>query len=287
MPPLSLEMKLGLQRGGGSALLPETKAYLAKITADGGTYTPAYANWINEFVKLLHVENTFDKAVGIWILANQTKEASFINLFNPSVGTLGYIGSMAASGVFTQYEGWVGGSGMALTTGIDLRSNAKFNGDTASLGIYSRTNTGGSVIDIGHRAGTNTFSVLLSRTAAGNTQNSLTSSMRTGVAWDTPLTANSSGLHMINKTAATSIKSYRNNELYRTDSGLIKQTISTSAPIYICAGNYDGTLSFPSSRQISFAWIGGDLSDNQLTALNAAVDYLLSPANPSGINKRV
>jgi len=51
MPPLSLEMKLGLQRGGGISLLPETKAHQARVVADSGEILDI--KQLNEDIKTL------------------------------------------------------------------------------------------------------------------------------------------------------------------------------------------------------------------------------------------
>ena len=78
-------MKLGLQRGGGSSLLPQTKAY---IDACPTPLSPERVKAVNELIKDLIAGGIWAKTDKMGVLANESVNNAAINLRYPSLGAV-------------------------------------------------------------------------------------------------------------------------------------------------------------------------------------------------------
>lgn len=281
MRDLSLP-NLGLSEQSGGSYSAEAKAYFAAMTSQGnGTYK----KWINTFIQKLKSDGVYPKLLAAWILANKADTddlipASFVNIINPSGVKLVPIGTLSAANGYESYRGWCANAtaGRGLNTQIVLNTLSGFDKNSASFGLYSRTDSSvGIGMGVYIPGGDYSATIMSSKDATGKQQNSCNNSIIGGGAasvWDA-LTPNSSGMHIVNKTAANAIKSYRNGELYKTTTGATSLSVLALA-VYLLCINSNTAIASVSDKQISFAFLGKELTTPDITNLSVAITTLMT-----------
>ena len=131
--------------------------------------------------------------------------------------------------------------------------------DSASLGVYSRTNIQEATTTIVLKMGTDNFQLVL-RNATDKVAQRINASGGTAAA-----NANSSGLIIGNRVLSTHQDAYRNGGLISNDSR--PSVAIPSGDCFILARNLDGGADGFALHQVSMAFIGGGLTPTNITDL--------------------
>jgi hypothetical protein len=154
--------------------------------------------------------------------------------------------------------------------GVNCFGNTNFIPSTVTaqnsfaFGLYSRTNTDGVIQDMGSTGNGAVYTELQLRNAnefKGVINSSLTRIVSTNT--------NSQGFYTMSRTAATTIKNYKNGTLLTT--AATSSIGNVNAAIYIGGFNNQGGLQFPSNRQYSFSYISDGLTDTEASNFYTAV----------------
>lgn len=211
---------------------------------------------INDFVVMLKDSLSIDSLAEVfdvmYVFANETQEAALKNVVGRN-----YDATAVASPTFTVGEGIAGnGSTSYVNTNFNPSSNGyRYSVNSASFGIYSRTDVNGAYIDIGINASSDMaiYSRALSNVAYVRVNSG---------AWPSTASLDSRGMFIANKTFTTEQDLYRNSSLLIDDT----QT-NTGLPddeVFICAWNSGDSPNTPSIRQYSFTFIGKGLTTTQI-----------------------
>jgi hypothetical protein len=255
---------------------PEVDTYIS------GLSTPLSAGQItklNTFVSALKtglsisaLSDAFDV---MYILGGETAESSLRNLVKNS-----HHAEAVNSPTFTQFEGLTGNSiSQAIKTNYSPDTNkAAMSQDSASIGIYSRSNTpaNGNLVEIGSRiTGSISGFVIQIRATNGPTYmindsvfNSISNSdVSTGLYIATRNT-NNLGILYRNK-----IKKGENTDTSTTPNNI---------EVYIMALNTSGTITGYTDRQLSFGFIGRGLSQDDVNSITDAIEAYMD-SNGKGV----
>jgi len=162
---------------------------------------------------------------------------------------------------FTALEGFTGGA----TKYIDCNWNPSVNGvnfikDSASIGVYSRTDNSEAATEIGcvDTAADDWMFAALSWSGTGNYRLNDNSG-------GSVLVANTTGLFIYTRTASNAIVAYRNKVSIDTDTD-----VSTDIPsfnMFALGRNVDGVLAAPSTKQLSMAFAGAGFTQTDVDNL--------------------
>jgi len=115
--------------GGGSLLLPETKAYIAAVKAEGGEIL--YEKQVNELLKTLKTNGILQKLDFLY-LANYEGIGSRVNIISPSV-----MASIITGISFSSKKGWQSpGVGQCLNLGYKRSTMTKLVAPKGSIGVF-------------------------------------------------------------------------------------------------------------------------------------------------------
>lgn len=246
----------------GMHLEAETIAYMGYLTV-----APSISMQIsiNNLVKELKLTGNWWQLDRLWLFATETQQAATISLVNPSATATTEVNSPT----WTINQGYTGNA-------VDMYVNTNYNPATqgvnflqnsASLGIYSRTDSATSVVSIGATVtgNGNTLNLRTGGTTFGRRVNS--------AAVSAGANANSLGLHYAYRTGSV-------NSIVGKNGADINSSASTSVAvpsgnIFIMANNVDGTAGQFSARQYSMAYVGSG-SINQSGIYSAVQSYMTS-----------
>jgi hypothetical protein len=209
------------------------------------------------------------KSAGIWALLD---ECWFMAAHDSQAARLGwkrYKDLSAVNGpTFATDRGYTGdGASSYLNTGfVPSTDGVKYAQDSASLGVYSRTDAQGTTTDIGARHTSNTRQA---RLQIRNSSNLITPLVNEDLNF-TLANTSSAGLFAARRSGASASAVFRNGVSLGTGSAT-----SVARPAFalsVGALNTAGTLSGYSTRQLAFAFVGASLSDQQMTDLFTTVE---------------
>lgn len=208
--------------------------------------------------------NNFAELDRLWVLASQDQQGARISLKNPSSTAMTEVNSPT----WTQYRGYAGDavSKRIVTNFTPSTDGVKFTQTSASMFVYSRTNTAATVSEIGAISGTNK-SFLVAR----NTSNvaSYPLNYNTGLGSPTVANTDSSGLFSININSGT-LGIYRAGSLL-TSTSVTSQPLN-NIPFWLLGINDGASGLLFSARQISVAGFGSGNVDN--AKLQSAINAL-------------
>ncbi len=167
-----------------------------------------------------------------------------------------------------------GATGNGTTSYINTNWNAttdgiKFIQNSASMGVYNRTNSTGDLYEIGAFVFVgNKNQYLASKNAANNQQVTINSVTNLNSA-----TSDSLGLRSGVRTAVNARASYVNGVSIGSDAGAAGSIVTINT--FLCGVNGDGALYKPSNRNISLLFLGSG-AINQLTFYNHIQTYMTS-----------
>ena len=211
------------------------------------------------------------KAAGIWsqldtyyMMAAHHEQASRLNWKSPGNFTLSTHGTIT----FTTDRGWQGdGSTGYLDTGwIPSSHGVNHALNSASYGVYSRTNSQQNGFDMG--AETNIL-FDYSRMTLRNTSNQGRAHVNQATSFPRPSMMDSRGLILSRRSASNAVAMFRNGSSVGGD-----DAVSTGLPnvaFAISATNRAGTVVDFASKQYSLAFTAAAMSEAQHAALYAAM----------------
>jgi hypothetical protein len=209
------------------------------------------------------------------------------SLWTPAVSILPIIGGSAAThkwnlkdpddddashratfhGTVTHSEGGMQGNGTTGYCNTYVNESTHLSQDSGTIAIYSRTDANNGGCDIGVRdTGDFGNSRIFSRNG-GNfighyTVNSTVDSAATG---------DSLGFFLVSRTDGAGFRKQKNG----TNQNVTRSSwTAKNLNYYVMAGNYSGTASAFSSRQISYVYIGAGLSEAAAQDLQSHVETL-------------
>lgn len=247
----------GFTASSGGGFDPDAQAFFDRVTTAGGTLTTTEKNATNQLVLDM-------KSAGIW---------SSMKAIYPMVGASAAacaqnLKSSSFTGTFT--SGWTFASTGVTPNGTSAYMNTNLNQNTTltttsgELGVYSRTDLTGTLVDLGvYFAGTD---YCLFARLGTNTMYGRAATLDANSGYD-PTT--SLGLFSINSSGINSQKFYRNGVLRATT------TATTGAigsqVIYLGAANVGVGANYFTTREYAFAYISDTLTATNQTNLYTAV----------------
>jgi hypothetical protein len=222
--------------------------------------TAARKALIDTLVGSLKTGGVWSKLDALYVLAAADSQAArqnwIQNLYNAVV---------VSAPVFEADRGYTGAAGPSyLNTAFNptTATTPKFTQDSASLGVWARTNAAENTDDIG-----NSTAFLRSRTAA----NTLLARVNQASNSSGPAAiATSVGHSMARRPDNANIQTFKNGVL--DQSTAVASTALSSSDIWICRGPVGGL----STKQISAAHFGQTLSDAEVTALYDGLNTYLT-----------
>ncbi|MEM9116953.1 MAG: hypothetical protein AAGD09_03615 [Cyanobacteria bacterium P01_F01_bin.56] len=231
-----------------------------------GTYTSAQLDAINDFVVSNKANGIWAKLDLVWLLAaNNTADSatdmtgngfSFTNNGMTFTASQGYQGNASSAYLLTDYN--------PDTDGINYTQNS------ASIGIYSRTNNTTDAVDFGVRGPNHRVFIQAYETAQG-VDISVAINQDSSEVFGTPAT---DGCLVLARTASNDARYYRNG----TQVGSTITTASTGvadANLEVGVYNNNGTRQEYSDREYALAFAGGGLTSSEVTDLSASIETFL------------
>lgn len=253
-----------LGTGGGYTFTnAEAAALVARFTTPPDSTRKGH---IDTLVGALRTAGVWSKLDALYVTAAADAQAAQRNWIADA-----YNLTPVNSPTFTADRGYAGnGSSSYINTGLTLSSASKFVQDSASLGIWCRTDSSANQLEAGARISVSSRQSLLSaRNASGVAEGRINRDIsETGIA-----VASSVGLLVATRTSSTLTTLYKNG----SSIGTYSNTSVVPAPheLYLLAANTAGTANVFSSRQVSVAWAGGGLTGSENVAIyNALNTYL-------------
>jgi hypothetical protein len=221
------------------------------------------------FIDGLVAAGVYAKIDEMWMLANNNSTNARLGIKNKKDITV--IGAP----VFTINRGYTGNflnTDCLNTNFIPSIDGVNFTLNNGSLGVYSRTSQASSRVDIGGQAAASNCSGLMS----GNTTvaNSRVAISQNGYAGNTITAgADTLGMQIISRTDNLNLRLYKGglffNVTFLVNSGL------TDKNIYILANNNNGVIASSCQKELSFAFIGGTLTDANMSTIASSIEVYL------------
>lgn len=217
-----------------------------------------------EFIDSLKQNGVWAKIDEMWLLANKTAANGLIGLKNKKNCTNVNSASFAAYRGFTSNgtTSYLNSQFNFATEGVNYTLNS------ASIGLYSRTNADNSgLFDFGVVDATINrifFQTRTSNNFAGRINES---------AGDAVSNSDSRGFFIINRSGSSAAQYYKN--AVNLKSSTTSSTAIPSGNAYILCRNGNGTPDGFSTHQISFVFVGGSLTSQEVTNFNNCLERLL------------
>lgn len=249
-----------------------------RVVLSGNSYSPAAQAYFNALAtqpspaqkarmdtylfKPLVSAGIFTELDRLFVYATEIQSNGLTSLVNPTSTAAAEVNSPA----WVQYQGYTGnGTTSYVNTNYVPSTGVKFVRDSASMGLYLRTNTAASSNDFGCLA--TREDIIIPRFGDGNLYYRLNDATYTAHA-----NSRSDGLISIARTASNAREAFRNGVSIGTST-----TASTGAPpaiaMYIGARNNSGTADTFSTRQFSSCFMGSG-TFNHLTVFNIIQAYM-------------
>lgn len=207
--------------------------------------------YINEFIVGCKRDGNWQRIDALYFLASHDQQAARLNWINP----LKYQLTEISSPSWTVDRGYTGnGTSSYLKTGfIPSTNGVNYSANSASIGVYSRTNQARGEVESGTSSVANDISQITLRGGAGNFNSTINSNASATIS-----SSDSRGFHYSYRNSTTFIgRNESNNLASQGNSGV--QNLSPNE-FYILGRNTAGALASPSSKQISFVCYGtGDI----------------------------
>jgi hypothetical protein len=231
---------------------PDAQAFFDRVTTAGGTLSLTEKNATNQLVLDMKTDGIWNKMQAIYPMVGASAAACAQNLKSSSF-----------TGTFT--SGWTFASTGVTPNGtsayMDTNYNPSVNGalNSAHLALYSRTNNTGNYVDFGANPSGHFLTYNF-----GN-YSSLNSS-------DSPVFSNlstSDGMFIGSRTSSSEARFF-----HKGGSAIVSSRTSTSQPnlnLYLGSLNNNGSSTFGTNREYTFASIGDGLTDTEAGNFYTAV----------------
>lgn len=254
---------------------PEVQAYISGLTTP---LSSAQVTKLDKFVRTLKtglgisaLSDAFDV---MYILAGETAESSLKNLVKNA-----HHATAVNSPAFTALEGFTGnGTSSYIKTGYLPNTNkVTMSLNSGSLGVYSRTDEPGSntKVEFGSYIAYNNSPLYIQLRSFSGFVYSIHSN---GFIYD-PID-NTYGFFIVSRNTSTQLVSYKNGEVISTKSA--SSNSINDFEVNILAVNYNGVPSSFSTKQLSFAFIGRQLTSADVVVLTNAIESYMD-SNGKGV----
>lgn len=233
----------------------------AFLTATGIT-DPVLSDALDILVLGLKADGLWSKGKLINPIAGGTASTHKYNLKDPMDLDAAY--RLTFSGTVTHSSTGMTGNGSNGYANTYLNPNTVYSANGfMSIGIYSRTNTDGTYVDIGAISATNRYTQIYSNFGSTfygqvNTNNSISENQ--------PNT-DSRGWYFASRNSSSGTGSCYTQKNLTEDVTDASTTAITNNNIYVMAQNANGSPSGYSPREIAFIWIGDALSTTEADLL--------------------
>lgn len=247
----------------------EATAFLARTSGLDVTHTNAYTTLICGLV----TDGVWSQLDALYIFATADATTANLNLKSTSFPITGGTTTPA----FTADRGYKGnGTTDFLKTGfVPSTAGGNYTLNAASFGFYDRTNsTDTSATQMGIIDSTDDRDQIV--VVAGGSNTSFRINITSADFVNVSYTTDTSGMYAVRRSASNAYKAFRfgNNAGTATDAA-----ISTNLPdveFYICAVNQSGVGTGLTTDQIAAAFIGGGLSDTDVTNLAGRINTYMT-----------
>lgn len=258
----------------GTRVFGYSEEYQAVLDAMATEPSIAIATAQDTMVKALITAGVWAKLDVFFMFAQTTNGGSeaLINWINP--GT--FDASLVNTPAFVALEGFTGNGSTSYIHSNWTPSTDGINWglDSASYGIYIRTDVDEVATDMGSHASGSTVSKIIIRNS-----NTVTAYVNA-----TGSTANANadarGFYVMNRALSTHQDQYKNGSLIEHDA--IVSTGNSSVPFYILAYRLAANPAEWSTKQASVAFMGGGLTADDVTALTNAIEIYMD-SNSKGV----
>lgn len=256
-----------IMTGYGIQLHPYTRAWIAAMTV---APSAAAAKVYDNFVWALVTGNVWDSMDIISGCPTHDEQSSIINVINPGYADFLKVATSGAGPIFTAKDGWdvPTGDGYLHSAGVNMNTLAKYQATNAHFGIFTKTNSTGTQIDVGAPTLSNQ-SAMNPRDAGGNAQIRINFS---GTAWPISGQTDSSGHNLVTLTGTNDMRYYKNGVLVATNLSSVARSVAT-VPFGMLA-----VVGAQSRRKNTIAHCGAHLTDTQAAALSAAINQFVTQA---------
>ena len=198
----------------------------------------------------------------LWIFANQTEEAALKNIIKRS-----HDGTNNHSTAWVQYQGFTGD---AANDYIDLNFNPLTQGirylqNSASMGIYSRTNKQSAGFDFGQST--------QHRIILRNASDQFASRINTATSLAVSSFTDSRGMFVVSRTASNLTTAYRNGASIGTSSAASATMLSFN--FFICATNLSDVAGNFTDRQYSVAFVGLGFTATEVRKITNCIEVYM------------
>jgi hypothetical protein len=231
--------------------------------------TGARKTLINNLIRSLKQAGIWSKLDAFYVMAAADAQAAQRNWIADA-----YNLTPTNSPTFTADQGYQGnGTSSYLATGFTPSSapSPKLVQNSASLGVWSRTNIAQDSTDIGAKGSGTQDCTILIRTAGGLFLNRVDVSAGNG---NNPANGSSLGLFVGVRSDATTLSNYANGSLLT--SGTVASNVVATLAFNIGARNDNGTFGSYSTKQYASAFYGAALTAADVAALNTALNTYLT-----------
>lgn len=238
-----------LRRSFGPGIPPVDPDAQAFITAAAIT-NPTQQAAINTLVVDLKGYNVWSKMKALYPFVGGTSTSTSYNLKN----TAQY--QIAWNGGWTWGVNGVNGNAANSYGNTAFIPSAVTAQDSFAYGFYSRTNNDSLTVDIGAVGSNGIYDIFYARYL-----NSIYNTINSGLVYTTSANTNSQGFYVGSRTAATTIKNYKNGTLLTT--GITPSSGNVNGTLYIGGFNNNGGLQYPTNRQYALYFISDGLTDTE------------------------
>jgi len=224
---------------------------------------------INALIKTLKTAGIWSKLDALYLTAAADSQAARRNWLADQ-----YNLTAVSSPSFVADRGYAGdGSASYLSTGFtpSTATSPKFSQNSATLGVWSRTDVAADVCDIGARVSISQDSTAFIRNAGNQFLARLNAASVGGLG---PVNLISSGMFAAIRPDAANLIAYVNGS--SIGAGAVASVAASSLPLFLAARNEGGTPNSFSSRQYAAAFIGSGLSGPEIANLYSALNTYMA-----------
>jgi len=238
-----------------SVLDAATVALIARMTALSETPDAARQGVLNTAIVADKTAGLWTKYDAFWLMAAPGKNSGLLNIIADEFNL-----TLVSTPAFTTDRGYTGnGTDAALNCNYTPSSDAdKYTINECSFGIYIRTNNNtGSHVMSAYDGNTSRLIMLAPREADGKGYFAINNPNEDAISSD------SSGMWILSRTAKNAYKVYRNGAELTAKTGVAGGLLQKV--LHLLCYNNNGTLANFSNREASLAFIGGVMTQTDVT----------------------
>jgi len=238
-----------------ASLDADAVAFFTRVTTAGGTLSTTEKQAVNQLVLDLKANSLWTPMKAIYPMVGASAAACAQNLKSSS-----FTGTFTSGWTFASTGATPNGTSAYMDTG--LKPSTSLAQNSASMGVYSRTNIAANYSDYGVYDGIGFLQRTRRSTDTGGGYANFTAGDQ--------YTSNTSslGLYCLSRVSST------NYSFYKNGSATSFSVASTGLPAlnsWLGACNLSGSILEPSTRELAFHYISDGLTDTNVSNLTTAV----------------